>query len=74
MFLLIAIATIWAIGIGIVISTQSAQAQRFGDRDDSHGQSFHDANGEVRMLFPLVNQLEIHIKSLTAAEIHTASH
>jgi hypothetical protein len=39
--LLIAIATIGAIGIGIGTSTQSAQAF-FRDADDSHGS--HDVN------------------------------
>jgi cation transporter-like permease len=47
MFLLIAIATVGAIGI-VGTGIQSAQA-RFGfDPDDSgHGQSFHDANGDL---------------------------
>jgi hypothetical protein len=46
MLLLIAIATIGAIGIAMGTGMQSAQA-RFGDPDDSHGQSFHDANGDL---------------------------
>ena len=51
MILLMAIATIGAVGIGIGTSTQSAQGQNpcrgFGDFDDrGHGQSFHDCNGD----------------------------
>jgi hypothetical protein len=42
--LLIAIATIGAIGIGIGTSTQSAQAF-FRDADDSHGT--HDVNPDI---------------------------
>jgi hypothetical protein len=45
MILLIAIATVGAIGIGIGTATQSAQA--FGrDFDDSNGQSIHDSIGD----------------------------
>jgi hypothetical protein len=49
MILLIAIATVGTIGIGIGTSTQSAHALvcRFSDPDDSHGQSFHDSNGDL---------------------------
>jgi hypothetical protein len=48
MFLLIAIATVGAIGIEIGTATQSAQAFFGRDPDDTgHGQSFHDANGDL---------------------------
>ena len=55
MILLIAIATIGAIGIGIGTATQSVQGQNEAggnscthtDRDDRQiGQSYHDCNGD----------------------------
>jgi hypothetical protein len=53
MILLIAIATVGAIGIGIGIATQSVQGQlscfKGGfDHDDAFkGQSFHDCKGDI---------------------------
>jgi hypothetical protein len=47
MILLIAIATVGAIGI-VGTGIQSAQARHFGDPDDTgHGQSSHDINGDI---------------------------